>query len=41
MYKGFYFYTDFMSEVAHNRSTGIVLRARTIEFLKYQIDHIV
>lgn len=41
MYKGFYFYTDFMGEVAHNRTTGVVLRARKREFLKYQIDRIV
>lgn len=39
MYKGFYIYHDFLSPIAFNKATGKCYRARTLDYLYWQIDH--
>jgi len=38
MYKGYFIYSDFMGLVAVNHTTGHVLRARSLNYLHYQIN---
>lgn len=39
-YKGFYIRRDFLGLIATSNTSSIIIRSRTMEYMRYQIDEI-